>query len=742
MAQVLRNMDTIAYKLNGITKKTGTVGAIVNDDTFKTANNQFSKKIYIRTADGTIDVIQYTSSKNSSPQPQTKDVPTYDNGNVSGLSVLQEGEQIEYLVRTIDNTALYVQKTSQLSESTIEAKLVSVSKDNNTITVRDDSGNTSTYKLMQGIIRDNVLGKSCIYMDENDRVISDLPIGSTIKLTMKNDTVTVLNYIGDPEIYKEIRGVVTENNPGLAYITVIDNEGNEVTKKYYPNTIKVEKQQYYDTMDEIGYIDSLFPNFQYDPRDTYIDNVEAGDIVFLTLDPANTDYVASISAATHYTVKYGKVKQVQQANANTVSILLEDENKQTQMLDVPVGIFVSKDGSPANIGDIIVGDWIKVLVNEAIITPGYVIQSAKEITIEGAERYVSNIYKAQLSTINLAQQQLVLKNVQALDPTGWGSYQQIKNISINNNAGVEYYYNGSQISLDYAMAKLKNNYEAYVATQNAFGGEKAVKVSFRASRDELLDADNIIYADGNGTIGTTNKSSIATDKGTIVVRHGRLTDGVSVMVPDYATIALNGASTAAVVSVEDAPNVSGLIIARGRIESIDEGKTFKVQSTAILNDMKWSYTPIQRVFTIDYDTQFIDSTGIVAANKFIDYTSDTKVDKVYTIITDGSRALQVIDNKYATKGVRGTIVSTNGNKVMIKDAYVYNNKTGVWSAVSAKNSALNITLPDNYIIVKNNEAVGKNALKVGNQIRVMTDTLEDKPTEASTISSVITFIEK
>jgi hypothetical protein len=138
----------------------------------------------------------------------------------------------------------------------------------------------------------------------------------------------------------------------------------------------------------------------------------------------------------------------------------------------------------------------------------------------------------------------------------------------------------------------------------------------------------------------------------------------------------------------------------------------------------------------------MDSTGIVDAKKFIDYSSDTKVDKVYTIITDGSRAIQVIDNKYATKGVRGTIVSIDGNKVMIKDAYVYNNKTGAWSAISAKNSALNVTLPTNYIIVKNNEAVGISALKVGNQIRVMTDTLEDKPTEATAISSVITFVEK
>lgn len=742
MAQVLKNMDVILYRLNGITKKTGTIGAVVNENVMATGNTVIGKAIYIRTLNGTIDVINYVTTPNSSPQPQTLDVPTYASGKVSGLSVLREDEQIEYLVRTLDNTVLYVQKTSEVKEVSVEGKLVSVNQTDNLITIRDDAGNMTTYKLVQGLIRNNINNQPSLYMDENDRLISSLPIGSTLELTVKNNIVTILNYLGEPEVYKEIRGVVTENNPGLGYITVVNNAGKEVTKKYYANTIKVEKQQYYDAMDEIGYIDSIFPNFEYDPRDTYVEDVEAGDIVFLTLDPTNTDYVASVSASTNYNIKYGKVKQVQQADADYVTILMEYENRQTQVVEVPTSIFVSKDSAPATLSDIMAGDWIKVLVNEAIVTPGYVIQSAKEITIEGAERYVSNIYKAQLSAINAAQQQLVLKNVQLLDKTGWGAYQQVKNISLNNSSGIEFYYNGGRISLDFAMARLKNNYEAYVATENSFGGEKAVKVSIRASRDQLLSSDNIIYADGNGTIGTSNKSSIATDMGTIVVRHGRLTDSMSVMVPDYATIALNGNNTAAVVSIEDTPNVAGLIIARGRIASIDEGKSFKVQSEAILNDMKWSYTPVQREFTIDYDTQFIGESGMVDADTFIDYTDETKVDKVYTIITDGSRAIQVIDDKYATKGVRGTIASIDGNTVKIKDAYMYNNKTGVWSAVSAKNSALNITIPTNYIIVKNNQSAGLNALEVGSQIRVMTDTLADKPTEATAINAVITFIEK
>lgn len=741
IAQMLKNMDSIYYQMNGITKRTGTVGAIINKDDKTTGVVRKLKEVYVRTSDGKVDIIQYTNNENTSPQPQAEDAVVYSSEAIGGLDLLQEEDQIEYLADSA-NTILYVQKTAEVKITQVQGILDTIDRIGNSITIRDGRGNKTTYRLIEGLIKDNASGQPYIYMDIHERLLSDLPIGSTIKLTLKNDIVTTLNYIGEPEVYTEIRGIVTENNPQLGYITMMDDNRKEVTKNYYRNTVKVEKQQYYDTMDEIGYIDSVFPNFEYDPRDTFIDDIEAGDIVFITLDPTNQELITSASASTNYTMKYGKAKQIQLTGDNITSILMEYENKQTEWIDVPNDVFISKDTYPANLSDILAGDWIKILVNEAIISPGYTVQSAKEVTIEGSDRFVSNIYKAQLSGINQIQQQIIFKNVQSLDNTGWSNYQQIKNININNSQGVDYYYNGNKISLDFAVNKLKNNYEAYVATESGFGGEKAVKVSFRDSRDELLSTDNIIYADGNGTIGTTNKTGITTDEGTIVVRHGRETENINVMVPDHARIALNGENKAALVVVDDTPNTSGLIITRGRINTIDEGKSFQVKSMSILGDMKWAYTPIQRVFTIDYDTKFYNADGWVEPSTFIDYTDETNFDKVYTIITDGSKATQIIDNPYVTNGIRGTIYAIEDNVVKIKDAYMYNTETGAWSSISNKNTALNITIPDNYIIVKDNQSVGLSSLKVGNQIKVMTDILKEKPTEADTINGYITFVEK
>ncbi len=741
MAQILASLDDVYNRLNGISKKTGTVGAIIDKKDTTTGVTRSQREIYIRTSDGKVDVMRYNTVENSSPQPQTEDVVVYSFGAIGGLDLLEEEDQIEYLVRDSDNTLLYVQKTSQPVKEEVTGILDNVNKDTNSITIRDGKGNKTTYRLIEGLIKNNINDKPYILMDNHERIISDLPIGSKLKLTLKNNIVTTLNYIGDPELVTEIRGMVTENNPQMGYITLIDNEGVEVTKNYYKNAIRVQKQQYYDVMDEIGYIDKVFPNFSYNPRDTFIEEVEAGDIVFITLDPLDNQYIKTASASTNYTMKYGKVLQSKPSSKHT-SLLMEYENKQTEWIDVPNSTFVSKDTYPARLSDILAGDWIKVLVNEAIIAPGYTMQVAKEVAIEGSERFVSNVYKAQLLGINPAQQQIMLKNVETLGTTGWDDYQQVKNINIGNSSNVEYYYNGNRISLDFAVQRLKNNYETYVATQNAFGGEKALKISFRDSRDELLDEDNIIYSDGNGTIGLNNKLGIATDAGTIVVRHGRLTDGINIMVPDYAKISLNGQNQAAVVDIKDTPNTSGLIITRGRIKSINEGKTFQVQSMAILGGMNWAYTPIQRIFNIDYNTEYYNQDGWVDPKTFIDYTTESNMDKVFTIVTDGDRAVQIIDTPYPSKGIRGTIYAIEDDVVRIKDAYTYNEKTGAWSVISNKNTALNITVPKSYIIAKDNKSVGLSELKVGHQIRIMTDELKEKPTEEDEINGYIIFVEK
>ncbi len=743
MAQVLKNMDSIYFKAMGIEKKIGTVGVLKDAQQNQTGSASAWRNIYIRTDAGTIDAIQYELQSSSSPQAKNKDAVVYLNGagTIGGLNLLEEGQQIEYLVDTATSTVLYVQMVKGVSEYTLQRLLYSFDITDGQIITKDDTGKQFTYPVVKGLYGTNGT-KSYLVIDQKDRDMKSLPIGSRVELTILNDVVKEIKFIGQKEIYPEIRGIVVENNSELGYITIIDNTGAEVTKKYYSDDMVVEKQPYYTEQDDIGYLNQMFPHFQYDPRSTVISEVEPGDIVFILPDSEDPEAITSISASTNYIMKYGKIKQFK-ANGNEGQVLIEYEDKSTAWFDVPDGIFVSEDGKPKKVSDIQAGDWAKLLVNQAIIEPGHVMQSVKEITLEGSEHFISNIVKGQLNSINPIQNQLILQNVQTLSKTGWSNYTQLKQFSLSGK-DVEYYYQGKRISLDYANKFLKrSDGDVYVGLENSYATERVKIVTFRQGRDELLPSDTVLDANGSGAFSIiTNSGDIKTDQGTIVRRYGRLVDGNSIMPSDYARVALNGENNAAVVDITDMPDISGVVISRGRIATINDDTSFKIQSMATLAGTSWAFSPIQREFTIDYDTKYLDSTGLTDPKKFITYTTDTKVDKVYNIVVDGTKATYVVDSPYTTKSVKGTIYDITDTTVSIKDAYVYNETTGKWTLVSNTNSTLVITVPTNSIIVKNNKVVTTSGLVKGDSIRVMTDKLDAKVLPATNITGYIILNEK
>jgi hypothetical protein len=329
-----------------------------------------------------------------------------------------------------------------------------------------------------------------------------------------------------------------------------------------------------------------------------------------------------------------------------------------------------------------------------------------------------------------------------LTKTGWGNYQTLQQFSINNK-DIEYYYQGERISLDYAQRYLKrSDGEVYIALENSASGERVKKITFRNGRDELLDPETVLASDGNGSFTTISKSNIATDSGTIVRRHGRLVDGNGILASDYVKASLNGGLTAAVVDITDAPDTSGIMIARARVLSVDEGKSFKAQSMSVLSGNSWVYTPVQREFTIDYNTLFFNSDGIVSSDNFIDYTSESVKDKAFNVVYDGSKALRITEAPYAREMVTGTIYNISGDTVSIKDAKYYDRATGKWNTVSNVNSILEININgNNAIIGKNNSLISVSNLEKGDLLKVMTDELPAKVIPESNINGYIVLVE-
>ena len=738
MAQVLRNMDEFYYLSNGIIKRTGVVGAFRDEQQTATGSAYVNRKFYIREASGAVEVIQYEFyATDSSISNRDIDAVVYKNGNVAGLNSLSVGDQIEYLVNAGTNQVYYVQVISAgLSETSATGNLQSIDVKNGQITLLDpDTKKTKVYTMAQG-----VYGADYIVIDQAKNPAGALPIGSKIELNLIGQTVMSVSFIGTPTVIDELRGIVIENDPDFGYLTIVDNKGNLITKNYYADSVKVEKQQYYDLDDEIGYIDEVFPNFHYDPRDSFIEDIEPGDIVFMRFDPEDPDLISNISASTNYIARYGKITQITRGEGIS-RYLVEYENKQTNWFDVVDNIYVSKLGRPATHNQVAVGDWAKFLVNQAIIEPGYIMESVKEINVEGGEHFISTIIKGQLAGIEPIQNKLMVQNAQTLAKTGWSNYQNIAQISIANN-DIEYYYNGQRISLDYAQRFLKRaEGDVYIALENSASGERAKMITFRNGRDELLSADTVIVADGNGSFSIlSTPGSIGTDVGTIVRRYGRLVSSNNILPSDYTIVSLNDGNTAAVVDITDAPAISGVNIARGRILSVDQGENFKVQSMSVLSGNEWVYTPVQREFTIDYNTKFLDSTGIKDISGLKDYTAASAVDKVYNIIYDGSKATWLIDAPYSKQAVKGIVYEAAGGKLMLRNAEYYNTVTGKWSPVSLLDATISVTVPTNAITVKNNAVVG--SVAVGDTVRVMTDKLPEKVQTGIDVSGYFIFVEK
>ena len=126
---------------------------------------------------------------------------------------------------------------------------------------------------------------------------------------------------------------------------------------------------------------------------------------------------------------------------------------------------------------------------------------------------------------------------------------------------------------------------------------------------------------------------------------------------------------------------------------------------------------------------------------FIEYTTNSAVTKVYNIVANGTKATHVINSPYAKDAVRGEVVSAADGSIVIKRASYYKDKASSWDDVSYEDSSVNVTVPPNSIIVKNNAAVGVSALEKGDQIRVMTDSLPDRVTGGMNVTGYIILVE-
>lgn len=715
IASILKNIREQYYKAHNIVEKTGVVVDI--QETTSIDGTVATKKISYRILNnqGELDEVVYEQQKHSSGTSTTKDVVVFRNGKVSGLQGLQTDDVVEYLIDRDTNEVLYIYDQGTVVEKNVSGTLQPLKdlKANGFITVEDSSGNKYNFQVAKVLYDDETI------LIDGERVkLSSTPVEDNIVLTLANNVVTNIHYSGQKDVYKEVQGVVVDVQKNLGYITIMDNQGQEITKNFYKNQVTVEKQDYYEDEDEVGYFDQVFPYFKYDPLDRSIDAVEIGDSVTLKLN--DDDTVAHIYAKANYTMYYGQIEFIAPKGAvgSKLHVLLEDGSR--TILDVSKSIPTFKGNKQVGLSTLEVGDYAKILVNEAVIEAGYTVLMPKEIIIDDLNTLVTNVYRGQISSFNKIQDIMSLQDVTTFSKMGWIDYVTGKDLKLSDE--IAYYYNGERVSQDYMAHFSGFSGDVYVAVEEYYGSEKVAMISFRDGIDQVLDSDTVIYSDGVSRFLMDKATGFFnTDEGTIILRNGRMVSAQNIMVPDYAQVVVNGRK-AAIVDLSRAPVTDNIKIYRGRIKSIQEGVKFTVQSHAELKDMKWTFSPVKSTYTVDYRTKYVDKDGVKSMTEFMDYTKDSKVDDVYTVFVDGNHASYIVGQPYVKDGVKGEIYKIDNDTISLRDTFYYNKVSASWKDFSRKNIGSEVSLETNTVIIRDGKIVDSSQLKRGDKVRVLTNT--------------------
>ena len=540
------------------------------------------------------------------------------------------------------------------------------------------------------------------------------------------------------ELYED-RGIVVANYPDLGYMVYRNKLNKEVVAYYYSREMVVEKAPYYEQEDKIGYIDEMFPYFDYDERDTTVEHMWPGDNIYLRMD--DEGYITYISAFNDYTVRYGKVHTWTTGAEAFNTLVLEDTKGKLYHYRIPQNVPISKGNAPYSLGQLKEGEWVKLLVSQKILGEGVVEESIKEISVDPDSRVISNIYRGELLNANKYQNKLVLKNSQTLQKSGFGPYESVKQMTTNPTA-LKAYFLGEPVSFDYMSRILSGSGNSvYVAAENYKGREQAVKLNFQRYKQTTLPITTITYA-SPGVIQLLTGERIMLSEDTILVRDNRLVGPAGAMVGDTIQAVVTGENKLAVGRILEATGTGKIEIFRGRVREVEESRTFEVETFSMLSEGEWYFHPTPRTFSIGPDTKLYGSDGLVleGIENFLTYGEDSKESQVYTIIAEGDKALMIVDMPYTKEGVKGYVYSAKED-VLIKDMYRYDTDRERWRQVSGKNITGKLEMQQNTIVIKNGKIVSPKAIEQGDSLMIMMkDPLNTTTGTANTQVAIVPYM--
>lgn len=740
-AQIFKNAQDLILPVRSMIKQIGTIEDIKTGTGVYTDKGVSMATYNIRNSDGklyninaavainTVEPKKIETSGKGLPLA-AKDFIVYKNGVIGSSNLLKKGDRIEYIVSATDGSVQFVNDISSTNNTSYYAATVT----------SIDTGNFSLgiIPMLKLEYPDINIGKitkqfepkdqtNAVYkysnnvlslIDNFEEDIRNLKIGTDVIVTIQNNLITEVRAIEYPKEGETgvVKGIVEDNNPQLGYITLYSENGNGA----YPGAAG---QQF--LLRTYNYSNQAAVDVLKNHQKAGLDEIDVGDTVFLKLD--DKDNVTSVSSVDNYTVKYGKI-----ISKKPTTLAVQFDNGPQQVLNIDNSLFVVENQKASTYNSIKVGDRVKMLLN---ITNKFT--KLKEITIEGQEHFITNIYKGHVVRLDNMSDFLLTRNLEEFRNGQWVRTEQKGVTTLKLAPEYSLYFDNKNVNMKNANKNLKDN-EAYIAVEKDYGGkEQAVIISYRNEADgEDVPYNDSITTTESGTGEFTlskNPGNIKFGDGTIVVKEGRLVSGNSIAPQDIAYVVANrsydnGEYSAGVVQIKDRSGVNFAQIYRGRISKINTNKDVTVESFSQLSGLTWNYTNTPKTFKINPQTVIMDDSGVANQRTFVDSGIASFKDKTIYVIVNGTNALLISTVPYGIYNAKGELdditggtydndgnVLTEPTAINIRKAKVYDLTTHMW--VDSKDMTIGIL--KNSIVLRDNKVASPTELQKGDQVRVI-----------------------
>ncbi|HEX2946191.1 MAG TPA: S-layer homology domain-containing protein [Clostridia bacterium] len=722
-AQLVKNAEGFILGALKYTKSSGVVKDIVLTKDYSGNVSVTGKNIFVTASDGNLVSIVTSAgtgtaagAKNenvgTAVAGQKKELVVYKNGVTGDSSLLSKGDRVQYIANS-SNTVKYVNVISNVNDVRYPAVQVNgIDRTNRLLnavelfemnypdlnSISGDQFEWSNNEMTTYRIAPN----ASVTINGVKSDLTNVTDGVTAILTVdSNNLIKAIQCVDfgiNTEARRIVRGIVEDNNPDLGYLTLYNEDGSGTGSG--------------PLLRSYNYTDQNKTEILRNHKPVKADRLQAGDTAYIRLDEDGD--IASVSAVDNYTTKYGKV-----VSKLPTQIAVEYEDGSQQILPAGNNVVVIRDKLLVGLKALKDGDRVRLLLNENGKST-----DLKEITIEGDEHYITNIYKGTILRIDDMSDKIRVIGMQVFNKGRW-DYTPINGATVVPFAEDFKIYSGDTV-LDIEEAnKLLYSNEAYIAVEKTYGGEeKAVVLSYRNSQDTLAPtvSDTIASAvSGSGSFVLSQENrKVGYSDGSIIVKYGRLVTGNSLSDNDAAYFALNrdyssGDYYASVVKVDEPQTLSGPAVYRGRISAINTEKDLTLESFSELTGTDWKYSNTPKTLNITLDTRVLNDEGVLNISDFKGYGSDSYLQRTVYVIADGINALLISTAPYGIENLKGTVYSISDTGVSLRNASVYNAKTYMWE----KCSDAEINILKNTVVLRGGRVINASEISNGDTVRVI-----------------------